>query len=267
MTKALKSGIYTGWVSHRRFLPKQHRLRYKVFMLLLDLDEIDDVFAGTRFWSSTSWALARYKRSDFLGDPNIPLDQAVRERVQQYTGSYPLGSIKLLANLRYFGFIMNPISCYYCYDSQGQLEAIIAEVNNTPWNERHSYVLACKSATKQQHIRFAKEFHVSPFNPMDIEYDWKSNLPGQSLRITMQNWRKNTMEFDASLVLKREAITAKRLDALIWQYPFMTLKVVAGIYWQATKLFLKGVPVYGHPGKKNTQMTDSHTKKHEVNEL
>jgi DUF1365 family protein len=248
MDGVLNSAIYTGWVRHRRYAPRKHSLRYRVFMMLLDLDELDRVFAGTSLWSTKSWALARFKRSDFMGDPKIPLDQAVRERVKQKTGLYPEGPIRLLTNLRYFGFIINPISCYYCFDKKEQLQTIIAEVNNTPWDERHCYVLNCNSASQQQHIRFAKGFHVSPFNPMNIEYDWKSNLPGKSLHIEMQNWREDEMEFDATLALIRKPITGKKLNALIWQYPFMTLKVLGAIYWEAIKLLFKGLPFYGHPG-------------------
>ena len=256
----MKSAIYQGWVRHRRYHPKQHQLRYRVFMLLLDLAELDSVFNGTRFWSTKQWALARFQREDFFGDPKLPLDVAVRRHVEKKTGHYPTGPIRLLANLRYFGFIMNPISCYYCFDEEEQLQYIVAEVNNTPWDERHAYVLECEPSKPTQRINFNKVFHVSPFNPMDIRYHWRSSLPDESLSIHMQNWRDlektgdEQLEFDATLSLQRQEMTATRLNKLIWQYPIMTLKVVMGIYWQALKLFVKGVPVYQHP--KNT--TDSH---------
>jgi DUF1365 family protein len=250
----LKSAIYKGWLRHRRYSPKSHSLRYQVFMMLLDLSELDQVFSGSKLWSSKRWALARFKREDFLGDPATPLDCAVRQRVEQQVGVYPTGPIRLLANLRYFGFIINPISCYYCFDDDERLQFIIAEVNNTPWDERHSYVLACEPEHNYQRISFNKDFHVSPFNPMDIRYEWRCNLPADDLRINMQNWRSpqvgsdETLEFDATLVLEREVITASALRRLIWQYPFMTFKVVVAIYWQALKLLIKGVPVFAHPG-------------------
>jgi DUF1365 family protein len=240
------SAIYTGWVGHRRFLPKKHQLRYNVFMMLLDLDELDEIFNKSWLWSTKKWGLAQFKREDFFGDKSIPLDIAVRKRVEEEAGFYPQGPIRLLTNLRYFGFIMNPISCYYCFDKNEKLQAILAEVNNTPWNERHGYVLVCDPDKDQQQITFDKKLHVSPFNPMDIEYHWKSNLPAKNLRIYMQNYRKGNIEFDASVVLERQEITVSRLRWLIVKYPFMTLKVMAAIYWQAMLLLLKKVPVYSH---------------------
>lgn len=251
----MKSAIYKGWVRHRRYFPKQHQLRYQVFMLLLDLAELDQVFSDTAFWSTTRWAPARFKREDFFGDPSLPLDAALRQHVKSQTGVYPTGPIRMLANLRYFGFIINPITCYYCFDDQEQLQYIVAEVNNTPWNERHAYVLPCEPERKQQRIDFYKCFHVSPFNPMDIRYFWRSSHPGESLSIHMQNWRdieqsgSESLEFDATLSLQRETISAQALNKLIWQYPLMTGKVVLGIYWQALKLFIKGVPIFDHPKK------------------
>jgi uncharacterized protein len=243
----MQSAIFKGWIRHRRHVPTSHSFIYKVFMMYLDLSELDQVFKNSRLWSVERRTLARFKRSDFFGDPNVPLDTAVRQRVQEETGVYPEGPVRLLANLRYFGFIMNPVTCYYCFDKQENLQAIVAEVNNTPWDERHSYVLNCDPSKQHQRITFDKTFHVSPFNPMDVHYAWRSNLPERNLYISMQNWRDDQVEFDAMLALTRKEITPARLRALIWQYPFMTMQVVIGIYWQAVKLFFKRVPVHDHP--------------------
>lgn len=250
----MHSAIYQGWVSHRRYHPRPHDFRYAVFMMLIDLNELDTVFKGSRWWSVEGRTIAQFRRQDFLGDPNQPLDVAVRKRVEQVLGFYPRGAVRVLANLRYFGYIMNPLTCYYCFDEREQLQAIVAEVNNTPWDERHAYVLPCNPKQRYQRIRFNKQLHVSPFNPMDMQYDWRCNAPESMHRIHMQNWierdHQQQLDFDATLVLQRVAITPARLDRLIWQYPLMTIKVIAAIYWQACQLWLKKTPVYDHADAK-----------------
>jgi DUF1365 family protein len=143
---------------------------------------------------------------------------------------------------------MNPIACYYCFDERGeQLEYLVAEVNNTPWDERHSYVLDAPEDGGWLHTRFAKDFHVSPFNPMDMDYDWRSNTPGEKLCLYMGNLSRGEKVFDASLSLQRHSITPASLRRFLWAYPFMTLKVCIAIYWQALRLWLKGTPFHSHP--------------------
>ena len=244
----MNSAIYEGWVTHRRLQPTEHSFRYKVFMMFLRLDQLPQVFDRTPFWSARRPALAWFRRSDYLGDPKVPLDTAVRDRVEQVKGKRPTGPIYLLTNLRYFGFIMNPISCYYCYSADGStLEHLVAEVNNTPWNERHSYVLDADANSKWLSCRFAKDFHVSPFHPMDMEYHWHSNSPGEKLCLNLANFDAGEKVFDASLSLARHAISPARLMWLLVRRPFMTVKVGAAIYFEAMRLWLKGAPFYSHP--------------------
>ena len=256
----MHSAIYRGWLRHRRFAPRPHAFRYPLFMLYLDLAELDTVFRGRWFWSTRRRALARFDRGDHLGNPAVPLDQAVRELVEQQTGRRPLGPIRLLTHLRYFGHCFNPVSFYYCFDAAGEsVECVVAEVNNTPWGERHCYVLnqPCLSvAGGFQRYRSEKVLHVSPFMPMDLVYEWGLSTPGRTLNVHMALRGSAPREtgadgkvFDATLQLDQAPVTGAQLAALLVRFPLMTLQVVAAIHWQALKLWLKGVPVHTHPAK------------------
>jgi len=253
----VKSRLYEGWVRHRRLQPRAHEFRYKVFMPYICLDELPDLFDTTRLWSARGRAPARFCRSDFLGDPQIPLQQEVRRRIREETGQEHTGPIYLLANLRYFGFSMNPIACYYCFsEDESRLEYLVAEVNNTPWNERHSYVLTGPEQGKWLRTEFDKQFHVSPFNPMDMQYHWRSSTPDHRLVLHMANMDAGERVFDASLSLSARPMTAANLNRILWRYPLMTAKVGLAIYWQALRLFLKGVPFFSHPRSKPTGVTE-----------
>ncbi|MBT8063178.1 MAG: DUF1365 domain-containing protein [Gammaproteobacteria bacterium] len=254
----MHSAIYKGRVKHSRSVPVPHSFRYRLFMMYLDLAELDDVFRGRWFWSSRRRALARFRREDHFGDPAVPLDTCVRERVAEETGRRPEGPIRLLTHLSYFGYCFNPVSFYYCYDSSGQaIETIIAEVNNTPWGERHLYVLS-ESANQGNALR--KEFtpekvmHVSPFMEMDVDYRWCFNPPAQNLSIYMENSREGQKTFDVTLSLARTEITGPSLARVLAGYPVMTLKVITAIHWQALLLWLKRVPVHAHPAKKKRML-------------
>jgi hypothetical protein len=217
-------------------------------MLYLCLDEIPHIFAKTRFWSATGKALAQFRRSDFLGDPALPLQDEVRRRILEETGVTQTGPIYLLANVRYFGYVMNPIACYYCFnEDETRLEYLVAEVTNTPWDERHSYVLAGPDQGCWLKTAFDKQFHVSPFNPMAMRYHWRSNTPDRRLVLHMENTAQGEKVFDATLSLSAKPMSASNLNKLLFRYPFMTAKVGLAIYWQALRLYLKGVPVHTHP--------------------
>ncbi len=247
----MKSRLYEGVIRHRRLHPHSHQFSYRVFMPYICLDELPGLFDRKLLWSARRWALARFKRSDFLGDPALPLVQEVRRRIFEETGESHRGPIYLLANMRYFGIAMNPIACYYCFsEDESRLEYLVAEVNNTPWNERHSYVLPGPKQGRWLETEFDKQFHVSPFNPMDMRYHWRSSTPDRRLVLHLANTDAGTRVFDASLSLSARPMTAKNLNRTLWRYPLMTAKIALAIYWQALRLFIKGTPLYSHPDSK-----------------
>jgi DUF1365 family protein len=245
----VRSALYEGRVQHRRHAPRPHAFRYRIFQLYLDLAELDEVFRGRWLWSARRPALAWFRRADHLGEAEVPLDTAVRDLVERESGRRPRGPIRLLTHLRYFGYCMNPVSFYYCFDaSDRHVETVVAEVHNTPWRERHCYVLAGAGASPVKRFRFPKAFHVSPFMPMTHGYEWRFTEPGGRLTVHMTSLDAGTRVFDATLVLDRQAITGWRLARVLTLYPLMTVQVIAAIYWQALRLWWKGTPYHPHPG-------------------
>ena len=219
--------------------------------LYIDLDEIDAIFAGRWLWSVNRRNLAEFRRRDFLGPAETPLSEAVRARVMEVTGRRPAGPVRLLTHVRYAGYSFNPVSFYYCFGADSStLECIVAEITNTPWRERHAYVLPVEAAEakgRSLEWSFAKSFHVSPFMAMERDYGWRFTVPGDSLRVHMDVRRGAVSEFDATLVLQRRALTATSLRRVLLRYPLMSAQVVASIHWQALRLWLKGNPVHSHP--------------------
>lgn len=249
------SAIYAGWVRHRRYQPRPHTFRYRLFMMYLDLDELPTLFDRYWFWSASRPAPARFRRRDHFGNPSRPLKEAVLEKVREATGTAPAGPVRLLTHLAYFGYCFNPVSFFYCFDPAGErVETIVAEVDNTPWGERHLYVLSPardEGRDARHRYRFRKEFHVSPFLPMEIDYDWRFIDPGRFLAVHIDCRRGGAALFDATMTLKRREITGASLAEVLAGYPVMTGKVVAAIYWQALRLWLKRTPFFTHPAKRD----------------
>ena len=247
----MKSCIYKGELYHHRYLPRENKFTYTVFFMFLDLNELEHVFDGRWLWSVGRANVANFKRTDYLGPTDIPLDQAVRSRVEQEFGERPAGPIRMLTHLRYYGHCFNPVSFYYCYDAADtRVEYIVAEITNTPWRERHSYVLKAKlhqEKDKQLRSQFSKKFHVSPFMDMNFWYDWHFKEPGESLRIHMTNFKEGNKFFEAVLSMQRREISGAGLAWVLIRFPAMTLKVLSMIYWQAFRLWLKKIPYYEHP--------------------
>lgn len=250
----MKSGIYEGQVRHRRFSPVAHEFRYRLFMMYLDLDELPMLFERRWLWSVDHANLASFKRTDHVGDPSVPLDQSIRQLVEARTGCRPTGPIRLLTHLRYFGYVFNPVSFYFCYDRcDRHVETIVTEITNTPWGERHCYVLGPndnRAGGNRKRYRLDKTFHISPFIGMDVAYDWRFTEPTSQLAIHMENLREGQPFFDATMKLERRELSGTSLARVLVQYPVMTAKVIGAIHWQAVKLWAKGVPFYAHPKKR-----------------
>lgn len=251
----MHSALYIGSLRHRRFAPRAHEFSRRLFMMYIDLAELDDVFRGRWLWSTRRPALAWLRRADYLGDASLSIDTAVRARIAAHTGHRPAGPIRMLTHLRYLGVAFNPVTFYYCFDSSdSRLESIVAEITNTPWNERHAYVLAPPAeerAATLLRFRFEKTFHVSPFMPMDVSYDWRFRVPAQRLTVHMENLTPSAKLFDATLDLARHEITGTALAKVLAAFPWMTAGVLGSIYWQALRLWLKRSPFYSHPSRNN----------------
>lgn len=220
-------------------------------MLYADLSELPEVLDRHPAWSSRRPALAWLRRADHFGDPERPLSDCVRELVLERTGRRPTGAVRLLTHPRTLGFVFNPVSFFYCFDESGdRVDAIVAEVDNTPWGERHLYVLPREHATVRDErlaFDFDKQFHVSPFQPMKQRYAWRFSTPGPRLWVHMENLERGERRFDATLTMERTPLTRESMSRVLRGHPLMTAKVFGAIYWNALRLVLEGAPFFDHP--------------------
>lgn len=243
------SRLGRGRVSHRRMAPRPHQFDYLTQMVYLDLDESTSAVMDP----VVRQVSRRLLRRDHFGDPKVPLSTAVRDLVETETGSRPLGPVRLLTHVRQLGYVMNPVSFFYCWTEDGSfLDAIVAEVHNTPWGETHTYCLKCDGADRSK-FEFQKEFHVSPFMSMGQTYVWTFTKPGDSLSVTMTNLEDGVPVFVARLDLDLLPMRRRTWAVMTWGKPFFTFSVITRIYVQAAKLWLKRCPYFPHPNKEARQ--------------
>jgi DUF1365 family protein len=245
MSTSPAAEIYEGSIRHRRFTVRPRSFEHRLALFYVDVERLDEALDG-RFLSPRP-GVVRFRREDYLGDPSVPLAEAVRSLVAERTGWRPGGPIRMLAQLRAFGHCFNPVSFYFCFDADARLGAVVAEVTNTPWGERHAYVL--RGATDSRVLRghFDKRLHVSPFMGMAQRYVLRLTEPGPTLSIHIENHEGDERAFDATLSLRRRELTRALLRQLIWRYPLATVRVLVLIYGHAVALWLKRVPVYPKP--------------------
>ncbi len=240
------SALYRGQVYHQRLLPTQHAFSYEIFLFWLALDELDELCHEVVGLRQSGLAPVRFRRADYLGDPKQPLADAALEKMSELAGQSLVGRVFMLGQLRMLGFYFSPVNFYYLQQQDGHFSHLLAEVSNTPWNQRHYYLVDLA----QQH-NTPKAFHVSPFNPMDMEYAWQVAQPAGQLTLRM-NCLQGERHFVAGLNLTRRPLNSAELARVMISIPSMALKTVIGIYWQALKLFVKGTPIYDHPDKKRS---------------
>lgn len=247
----LRSALYFGRVTHRRVLPIEHVFTYRHFLLRLDLAELEHVFAGRWLWSSEKANLASLRRSDFLGASATPLADAVRERVALELGRRPTGRVELMCQPRLLGYVFNPVSFYFVFDEADELDALVAEITNTPWNERHSYVLDARAREAGEVVaRMPKRFHISPFMDMEQNYVWGFDDRADELRVRMETHESGSLLLDVRMQLERRPLDGANLARALASFPGFSLRTVAAIYWQALRLRLAGAPFFPHPKHK-----------------
>ena len=251
----MQSALYTGSVYHRRLGPRPHAFENRVFFLYLDLDELPALARTTRLFSDRGLAPLRFRRRDYLAPHERPLAEVARDRVEAALGRRPAGPVRVLTHVRTFGYVFNPVSFYYCFAAEedgGGLDAVVAEITNTPWKERHAYVLDARRADADGRVRarFPKAFHVSPFYPMEQTYDWRVAAPGARLDVHMSNLEAGEPVFHAGMTCERRELTPAALRRALWRHPLLPLRMHAAIYLHAALLWRKRAPFHTHPKKR-----------------
>lgn len=242
------SALYTGTIQHRRLHPLRHGFSYPVLFLMLDLDDLGAAFGAHPLFSARPRAPLGFDPRDHLYDPGRPLAEEARDLVARETSSRPEGPVHLLTPPRMLGFGYNPVSFFFLYDESGSdVQALMAEVTNTPWRERAHYVLESEPGAERIEGRSRKRLHVSPFMGMDQAYEWRASVPGDRLEIEIANEEAGERIFEARLALERRPLERREVTRALRRYPPQTVAAVTRIYWNAARLRLRGLRPLPHP--------------------
>jgi DUF1365 family protein len=273
----MKSSIYVGQVRHRRFTPKVNRFGYSLYMLALDVDEVSKPHFNIGVFGTRWFHPLKFNQTDYLKKAHVKkeriktadktdptsLKQRITDKVKQLDGNYQIEKVVMLVQVRCFGLYFSPANFYFCYDAEGVCNCMLAEVSNTPWNQRHYYLIDLNDRLENGDLLpTEKEFHVSPFMEIDMEYIWRVRQPSEesdALTIHIENHKLNSSAdkneqdskvFDATLSLKKKPLNKTQLIKVLLGFPIMTLNIVLLIYWQAIKLFVKRVPFVSYQARK-----------------
>lgn len=242
----MNSGIYSGTVRHQRYSPKQHRFSYPLYMLALDIDELSALDASCRFFACERFAPLSFRRRDYLDASKRPLKSVLLEKVRELGGDCGcIDRVVMVCQVRCFGVYFSPINLFFCYSGVTAVYTLV-EVNNTPWLERHFYLVDLNEPEITD-----KHFHVSPFMPMAMQYHWRLKAPDlnrldKPMLVHIEAHQQHKV-FDATMILKGKPLNNNSLALALRQWPIMTAQIVRGIYWQAFKLFIKSIPLHAHP--------------------
>jgi len=263
----MKPSFCDGTIIHDRIMPRKHRFIYNMSWCLFDLDKIEALFYDSKFWSINKFNLVSIKNKDYVNPGSESINIKIRKYIKGKTDRRFDGKIFLFTHPRYLGFGFNSVNFYFCFEGNA-IKYIVSEINNTPWKEKHLYFHDNSENTNPTKdnksgalsFNFNKEFHISPFVDMEIKYDWKFELTEDKIKISMKLLKGNTTPLKVYLNTNLTHIKKHNTSKWALKKPYQALKMSAGIYWQAFKLWLKKVPIYDHPKTANEEAINNNIK-------